>query len=407
MANKLVLEVVADVNNFLKGLMDAQRSLDNFLKGTGSSASGTNQSMSDLGVTIGKMAAIAGAAGTAISASFLTLEKTTADIGDHFIKLSEKTGIAVETLSALSYAAKLSDVDAEGMQKSLGRLARVMDGAEEGGKKAAAAFEYLHIETTTADGKLRPMGDLLLDVADRFSHMEDATKRAALAQQLFGRGGLDMIPMLQQGKEAIQASMDEAKRLGVVWSTDMASSAESFNENLKHLEAGVSGVSQQIGKAFLPVLAEVLHAMQPILETAVEWATWFDGLDAGVKRTVAVFAIAFAVGGPIVIAVGAVVTAIMLISSPLLIGGALILGLIAGAAAIAANWQALKDKTSGIWEELKGSAIVQWTELKVFVTQTVMNMVLDIGNWMGAKLQAAMDLALAPIQKTLDACMTK
>ena len=48
-------------------------------------------------------------------------------VGDSFNDMATRTGIAVESLSALSYAAKLSDTSAEGLQSSLFKMAKFLD----------------------------------------------------------------------------------------------------------------------------------------------------------------------------------------------------------------------------------------------------------------------------------------
>jgi hypothetical protein len=103
--------------------------------------------------------------------------------------MSEKTGIAIEELSALRYAAKLSEVDVETLGVSMQRLARGMEETAKTGKGPAAdAFRDLGVTAKTSDGQLRPFRDVLLDLSDKFAKMPDGPRKTALAMDLFGRG---------------------------------------------------------------------------------------------------------------------------------------------------------------------------------------------------------------------------
>lgn len=63
-------------------------------------------------------------AATAAVAAIVTSTKAIADQGDALNKMSQKTGLAVEELSKLQYAADLSGVSSEALQKGLDTSSR-------------------------------------------------------------------------------------------------------------------------------------------------------------------------------------------------------------------------------------------------------------------------------------------
>ena len=78
-----------------------------------------------LGSVLGKLGPaglMAGASIAALGVGITALVMPVARVGDEFFKLSQKTGVSVEALTALDYAAKLSDVSTEGLTKGLQRL---------------------------------------------------------------------------------------------------------------------------------------------------------------------------------------------------------------------------------------------------------------------------------------------
>ncbi|HEV8642377.1 MAG TPA: phage tail tape measure protein [Methylomirabilota bacterium] len=215
-----------------------------------------------------KSAATAASAGIAAAVTALAaITKSTANAGDQLAKMSQKVGVSVEDLSALKHAANLSDVSLEQLQVGLGRLARNMSDASMGSGEAAQHFKALGITVANADGSLRPIRDVLLEVSDRFAGMTDETRKAALAQELFGKSGLELVPLLNQGSAAIKAQMEEAKRLGIVWSTDAAQAAEAFNDNLTRLGSALEGVKLAIGTALIPVLRDLTDRLVQFVQT--------------------------------------------------------------------------------------------------------------------------------------------
>ncbi len=212
-----------------------------------------------LGSVLGKLGPaglIAGASIAALGVGMTALVLPVARIGDEFFKLSQKTGVSVEALTALDYAAKLSDVTTEGLTKALQKLSVAMFDTQVNGDEGSAALKALGVSATDAHGQIRPTEAVLLDLAEKFATMPDGADKAALAVKLFGKEGLAIIPFLNQGREGITALMEEAQRLGLVMSEDVARASEAFNDNLTRLSAIFEGVQRQIGAAVIPILAD-------------------------------------------------------------------------------------------------------------------------------------------------------
>jgi len=212
-----------------------------------------------LGSVLGKLGPaglIAGASIAALGVGITALVMPVARVGDEFFKLSQKTGVSVEALTALDYAAKLSDVTTEGLTKALQKLSVAMFDTQVNGQEGSAALKALGVSATDAHGQIRPTEQVLLELAEKFADMPDGADKAALAVKLFGKEGLAIIPFLNQGREGITALMEEAQRLGLVMSEDVARASEVFNDNLTRLSAIFEGMQRQIGAAVIPILAD-------------------------------------------------------------------------------------------------------------------------------------------------------
>src|SRR5690606_10091138 len=79
----------------------------------------------------------------------------------------------------------------------------------------------------------------------------------ALGIELFGRSFQNLIPLLANGKQGLQAAADELDRLGGTLSTQAGKQAEEFNDNLTRLSTAVQGLWQGIATDLLPTIRDL------------------------------------------------------------------------------------------------------------------------------------------------------
>lgn len=201
-------------------------------------------------------------AAAAMTAAFGVAVKGQIDAADGLSKSAQSIGVSVESLSALRYAANLSGISAETLDVAVGKLARGMNDLAKGAKGGAAdALRNLGISATDASGKLRAPDAVMGDIAERFSKMQSGAAKTALAIQIFGKSGAQMIPFLNAGKAGMAEMTAEAERLGLVIGTDTALAAEVFNDNLTRLQSVGTGLANVAMAALLPAFVAVTNAM--------------------------------------------------------------------------------------------------------------------------------------------------
>jgi hypothetical protein len=203
-----------------------------------------------------------GAAFTGIS----LFVKGAIDFADEIGKMSQKIGMSVEDLSALKYAADLSDVSIEQLGVSLKQMSKNVIEAASGSRDQAAAFKALDVEIKNTDGSLRSNNEILYDIADRFSKLEDNSAKTAIAMKLFGRSGADMIPLLNAGSGGLADMKKEAAAMGVILEEKTTKAAEDFNDNLTRLGTFAQGAGFAIAEYLLPPLVRVTEEMDKIVQ---------------------------------------------------------------------------------------------------------------------------------------------
>jgi hypothetical protein len=203
--------------------------------------------------TFAKTAA-ASLAGALSVGMFVAAGRAALNFADDIGKMAQKVGMSTEALSKLTYAAKLADVSMQELQVGVQQLSKNMEAGSEG-------LAALGISATDSAGNLRSTAEVFADVADAFAGMEDGAGKTAIAMNIFGRSGAQLIPLLNSGRRGLNEMGDEAQRLGVVISGDAARAAETFNDNITRLQEAMNGISQEVMRDLLPSLVSLTEAL--------------------------------------------------------------------------------------------------------------------------------------------------
>lgn len=205
--------------------------------------------------------------GASITATFGILLKSSADAGDQIHDLAERTGIATELLSGYKLAADKSGTSIDGFAVGVKILANNLQAANAKGGAQRDLFESLGIKYKDAAGNALPLDRVLLSIADKLSTMPGGWEKSAVAVDLFGKSGAELIPLMNLGAQGLEAEYREAKRLGMVFSQEAADAADEFNDSLTELKGAVQGVGNELAKSLLP-------ALQPMIDRTKESVRW-------------------------------------------------------------------------------------------------------------------------------------
>jgi len=200
---------------------------------------------------VGKALGIAFAtAATAMAA----MTKKAIDAADEIGKLSRSVGVSVETLSTLAYAAERSGLDVDKLGAAMVKLTKNASDAAQDTGEARDAFRAMGIDVKDAQGNLKDADRLLGEIADKFATYRDGANKTALAVQLFGRAGAQMIPFLNEGSAGIGNLTSNARALGLELDTNTTKLAEQFNDNLTDLSKLAQGFANDLARELLPAM---------------------------------------------------------------------------------------------------------------------------------------------------------
>lgn len=223
------------------------------------------------------------------------------DTGESLSKLSKQTGISVETLSALRLAAETNETSLEGIATGMKKLSLAMVEADDKGSKAAFMFKYLNIDARDSHGVMRDMSEVMLDVADKFAGMEDGAEKNTIAMQLFGKSGLDLIPMLNTGSKAIKEQMEEAKKLGLVMSKEAAEGADEFGDKVTTLKLALKASTEHLVLSLMPTLTHLVDKIKDVIGKVTAWMSAHPGLTDAIAKTAGALGLIMMVLGPMLL----------------------------------------------------------------------------------------------------------
>lgn len=253
MAESRASIVINAVDNTKVAIQSAKSGLNSLSSAAGS----VNSVLGGLGLALG-------------TGSLIAAVKNTADFADEMGKAAQKVGTTTEALSGLKYAGDLADVSFEQLQVGMGKLAKSAEDFRDGSKSAVDAFGKIGLDPT----KYKDTVELFTAVVDRLSKMEDGARKTAIAQDILGKSGKELIPLINAGAEGLKAAAEEAKRFGIIVTSEAAKAAEDFNDNITRLNTAFDGLKISIGNSALPAIADLTQEFVDLIQVS-------DGFYAG------------------------------------------------------------------------------------------------------------------------------
>lgn len=200
---------------------------------------------------------------------------------------SRSIGIAVDELSRLQFAAGQTGVATDQLTTGIERFAKTAaQAASVASSQQAAAFEAIGVAVKDTSGNLKPMSDLLSEVADKFAGYSDSAEKTALAQILFGRSGADLIPLLDKGSAGIAELGQRSDELGNTINDKTSKAADAFNAKLGELHAETNGFWNLLAQGLLPTLTEIVNSFVTAGAGATKFEVAIETLTTGLKLLV-------------------------------------------------------------------------------------------------------------------------
>jgi hypothetical protein len=196
--------------------------------------------LKSFGGSVSAAAAKLGLAAAAMGAPLVASIKAYVDLGSELDDVSQRTGMAVESLSALKFAAELAGSDFGTLEKAIRKA----------GISSMEEFEQM---------------------ADTIASVADPGERALVAMKLLGKAGAALVPMMAGGSAGVRALVGQAKALGQVVSADQAAKAASLGDAFEIVGKMVTMLAFSVGSALEPAISSLAGWMTGMISIAQKW----------------------------------------------------------------------------------------------------------------------------------------
>ncbi|MBY0474220.1 MAG: hypothetical protein K2Q13_04050 [Nitrosomonas sp.] len=204
------------------------------------------------------MSGIAAGAVGAI-ASVVGIQQSIQRVGDSINLLAsindaaEKTGSSVDDLSRIEQVSRNFGDSFVAIDTALGRLSRGLAEFKDPSNEAVRALDSIGVATHDSNGELRKAADVYIDVARSLQQYEDGAQKTAVANALFGRTGIELLPAMNN----LAAGIDNVR--GVSAATTLA--ADDLKDAMALTRANVDNLFVTMAANLLPTLSNIIAAV--------------------------------------------------------------------------------------------------------------------------------------------------
>ncbi|RWN29341.1 MAG: hypothetical protein EOR96_31955 [Mesorhizobium sp.] len=170
-------------------------------------------------------------------------------------------GLKTDMFQAISFGALEADVSQEKLNAGLEIFAKNVGLAQVGTGALYSKLKELNPELLRAVLSTNDQGERLKLVADAMRDTTDATQKAALATAVFGKGGIEMIRVLDGGRKAIDDFKRRAADLGLIIPDDLLQRAGELDDKLEVLSKVVDVNLNQALVNAAPLLVDMSEGM--------------------------------------------------------------------------------------------------------------------------------------------------
>lgn len=250
----LAAALTLNADDYNKGLTDAEKSASSF----------GSRLKSGLGTAakVGAAAITTVAAGaTALGAAFTKNIAETAEYGDNIDKMSQKLGISAEAFQEWDFILQHSGSSIDAMKPAIKALSAAVESGSD-------AFEKLGM--SQAEVAKMSSEQLFKKTVTALQGVENETERAALANKLFGKSGMELGALLNTTAEDTEAMREQVHELGGVMSDEAVKAAAAYQDSLQNLQTATDGLKRGFLEDFLPAVTTVMDGLTLIMSGDTE-----------------------------------------------------------------------------------------------------------------------------------------
>ncbi|MDY7044433.1 hypothetical protein RVS70_09470 [Virgibacillus sp. M23] len=235
---------------------EAEQGIDSV---TGKAKKSGNSIFGTFKKALGGVAKLIGVASVAIgagSAAIFGMANKAAGATDRIDKMSQKLGLSRKAFQEWDFILSQNGASIDSMGQGMKTLTNQVDELSKGGKVATDAFGALGISYDDLAGLSQE--EIFEKTIVALQSVDDETKRAALANDLLGRSGQELAPLLNAGADSVEEMKKKAHELGLVIGDEAIDAGVVFTDSLDQVKRSLHSVVTQIGVKVMPIAQKFL-----------------------------------------------------------------------------------------------------------------------------------------------------
>ena len=263
-----------EIDASIKGVMDLARATGTEI---GPATDIAGNALRSFGLQASEMGRVCDVLTATANGSAQTLE----DLGEAFkyvAPLAASTGATIEDTAKIVGA--LANFGVKGSQA--GTVFKNIPARMATDKNAQKKYLELGIDVTDAEGNLRKVNDVLMELGERIKNMPTAEKLETI-KTLFGQYGLTGVSLTAANFKELNDAIDQA---GGTASRVAETMDAGIGGTVRVTKSAIEGLAISVGEALVPYLSELAQKIQG----AASWLSKFNSEHPGVISNVAKFA---------------------------------------------------------------------------------------------------------------------
>lgn len=256
----------------------------------GEDAEKTGGKFTSMAKKVGKAGVAIGAAAAAGGAALYGMANKAAGTTDRIDKMSQKMGLSRKSFQELDFVMSQSGLSIDSFGVGMKTLLNNMDGVSKGNAQATERFERLGVSVKDASGKLRSQDEVLYDTIKAMQKMEDGSEKAKLAQELFGKQGQEIMPLLNGQAGSFEELTEKANELGLVLGDDAVDAGVVLTDTIDQSQRALNSIITQIGVSVMPIVQGALEwVLEHMPEIKAVMSAVFSAIEVIVTAVATVF----------------------------------------------------------------------------------------------------------------------
>lgn len=390
MNEELKVIITAEISDLQQSVSEAQEAVGDFATEADNASSQTESAFGGMSATAAaKFALVETAIQDCISA-IKDMISSAASYGDTIDKQSQKMQMSTQAYQEWSYVLQRNGTDINSLKKGINTITQDLGSMAAGVDVDTSAYDALGVSLKNADGSMKSSEQVMSECIMSLADMDDVTQRNALAQQIFGKGFTELLPLLNNTSSDIQDLIDVADEYAVISDEDIAKSAEFADAQLT-MQMAFQAFTAEIAGVLLPVLSEMFAIITEIINFMTENQGLMEAIaiTIGVLTTAiglynAVQAIKAAMDAAEVTTLGALVAAKLADAAATMVALAPYVLIVAAIAAVIAiivtcikHWDEIKEVIVKVWETIV-DAVTNAVEAVIGFFQNLMDKIKEI-----------------------------